>query len=991
MNFKKLKTKRVIVWGSTSLGLVALLTAANIVMRGLTEPLLNQIFGGKRPIIAEREPLTFNKQQAYENGNKVTEKICEEGMILLKNEGNALPLKANAKVTVFGKNSVNLVYGGSGSAAPDKDGERKTIFDSLTAAGIEYNQTLVDFYKNNSKSGDGRSENPKMENSGVTTLKTGETPISSYTSDVTDSYSNYGDAALVVFSRIAGENWDLPRKAEDNASRTYLDLDNNERDLLKHIVDSGKFQHVVVLMNGSNYIDLGFLKKGLDGVTADKIDACINIGSPGGSGIMALGKILTGAVNPSGHTVDLVYTNYKADPTYQNFGGNENGNDSYRAPNGTSDTDYHVVEYEENIYMGYRYYETRGKDNESWYNENVVYPFGYGLSYTTFSQEILDKSSLNGSLKTDKDFEVEVKVKNTGAVAGKEVVQLYVEAPYVSGKIEKPYKVLCAFGKTKLLEPGEEDTVKLTVTPYYFASFDNSDANGDGFKGYTLDDGDYVFHLGKDSHNDIDTFTKHLSSIETFEKDPTTGTVVKPLFDDVSFGTKLENGRVIGGMRTNLSRSSWDTTFPKTITDEERTASAELIALLDAYESGNKDEYNEFPTMGSSDEYLKVELSSLVGLDYVDPQWNAFLDQLSFEEMLSLFNLGCYETGAIVRTIDGEDIVVVPGTTSADGPTGLVSFLGNIAPGKQAAVYGCCYYCSECLVAQTYNLKLADEQASAIGDEALVGNERDENGIPYSGWYAPGVNLHRSPFSGRNTEYYSEDPLLCGKFAAQVIRGVQDKGVYANVKHFALNDQETHRSTLGIATWCDEQAIREMYLRPFEIAVKEGKSKGLMTSFNRIGTTWAGGDYRLCTTILRNEWGFQGSVICDFHTDAYMDSKQMLYAGGDLNLCSLTNCQLQIGSGAKNVSPDNAKDCNLLRNASHNLLYSLVNSNIMTVKVVGYKNAIWANVLTGVTIGIGVGIIGWGAWAIISSLLKKETGDAAAEAVSKATGETKTK
>ena len=978
MDFKKLKTKRVIVWGSTSLFITAVLITSNILMRGLFNPLLNQVFGGKRPIIEEREPLSFNKQDAYNNGNKVTEEICEEGMILLKNE-NALPLKANAKVTVFGKNSVNLVYGGSGSAAPDKDGERKTIFDSLTAAGIQYNQALVDFYNNNSKSGDGRSENPKMENSGVSTLKTGETPVSSYTNDVTDTYAQYGDAALVVFSRIAGENWDLPRKADDNASRHYLELDNNERALLKHIVDSGKFQHVVVLMNGSNYIDLGFLKNGLDGVTADKIDACINIGSPGGSGIMALGKILAGTVNPSGHTVDLVYTNYQNDPTYQNFGGNLTGNDdAYKSPSGTSDTDYHLVEYEENIYMGYRYYETRGKDDETWYNENVVYPFGYGLSYTTFQQEFVDKSDLEGSLKADKEFEVEVKVKNTGTVAGKEVVQLYVEAPYTSGKIEKAYKVLCAFGKTKLLNPGEEDTVKLTVDPYYFASFDNLDANGNNFKGYELDEGNYVFHLGTDSHHDIDTFTKTLSDNHQFKEDKVTGTEVKPLFDDVTAGVK-----------TNLSRTNWNGTFPTMITDSERIASEQLLAKLDAYESGNNDEYKDIPTMGSKEEYLKVELSSLVGLDYVDPKWNEFLDQLSFEEMLQLFNLGCYETGAVVRAIDGEDIVVVPGTTSADGPTGLVSFLGNIAPGKQAAVYGCCYYCSECLVAQTYNLELADKQAAAIGDEALVGNERDPNGIPYSGWYAPGVNLHRSPFSGRNTEYYSEDPLLCGKFAAQVIRGVQKKGVYANVKHFALNDQETHRSALGIATWCNEQAIREMYLRPFEIAVKEGKSMGLMTSFNRIGTTWAGGDYRLCTTILRNEWGFQGSVICDFHTDAYMDSKQMLYAGGDLNLCSLTNCQLQIGTAANQVSPDNAKDCNLLRNASHNLLYSLVNSNIMTVKVVGYKEAVWANVLTGATIGIAVGVVGWGAWAIVSSLLKKEDTVAAAETVSEATGETK--
>ena len=996
MGFKKVLTKRIIVWGATSLFLIGALTTANVLMRGELSSLLNSVFGGKRAITEPREKLDIKKEDAYKKGNEVTEKICEEGMILLKNEGNALPLKTSAKVSVFGKNSVNLVYGGSGSAAPDKDGERKTIFDSLTDAGIEYNQTLADFYKDKTKSGEGRSENPDMENSGVATLKTGETPVSSYTSDVTASYDQYGDAAIVVFSRIAGENWDLPRKADDNADRHYLELDNNERALLEHIVSSGKFAHVVVLLNGSNYIDLGFLKNGLSStVTADKIDACINIGSPGASGIMALGRILSGKVNPSGHTVDLVYTNYKNDPTWQNFGGNftDNG-DNYKDASGNN-TKYHLVEYEENIYFGYRYYETRGKDDAAWYNENVVYPFGYGLSYTTFGYNLEDYDG--ATLKADKEFDVEVKVTNTGSVAGKAVVQLYAEAPYTTGKIEKPYKVLTGFAKTKLLAAGESETVKITVNPYYFASFDSNDANGDGFRGYTLDEGDYVFHVGTDSHTDVATFTKTLSSKENFEKDPTTKYEVKPLFDDVS-----------AGMRSNLSRTDWTGTFPTTITDEERKVTSltekqkalnngnyDLLAELKSYKSTNNETFDEFPKMGSEDQIPTIELSSLVGLEYNDPQWNAFLDQLSFDEMLRLFNEGCYATGDITRNIDGEDYVLVPGTISADGPTGLVSFLGNVLPGGKPEVYGCCYYCSECLVAQTYNLDLAAEEASAIGDEALVGNERGD-GLPYPGWYAPGVNLHRSPFSGRNTEYYSEDPFMCGRFAAKVIQGVQEKGVYANVKHFALNDQETHRSAYGISTWADEQAMRELYLRPFEMAVKEGKTKGLMTSFNRIGTTWAGGDYRLCTTVLRNEWGFEGSVICDFHTDAYMDSKQMLYAGGDVNLCSQKSCKLSIGStevgegdNGGQVSKDSIKDANLLRKSSHNLLYSIANSNIMNVKILGYKNPVWQNVLTGATIGIAVGIVGWGAWAIVSSLLRKETAEGAAEAITEATGETK--
>ena len=831
-------------------------------------------------------------------------------MILLKNENNALPLRKGAKVSVFGKNSVDLVYGGSGSAAPDNKGERKTIFDSLTDAGIEYNQTLENFYKDNSKSGEGRIEDPIIHDSDVPTLKTGETPVSSYTSDIAASYDQYGDAAIVVFSRIAGENWDLPRKANDNADRHYLDLDNKERALLEHIVFSDKFARIIVLLNGSNYIDLGFLKNGLsNAVTADKIDACINIGYPGAFGIMALGKILTGEVNPSGHTTDLVYTNYQNDPTWQNFGGNfTNNGDNYLDASGNN-TQYHLVEYEENIYLGYRYYETRGKDDEAWYNANVVYPFGFGLSYTTFNEEIVNKADLETNALSANRFRVDVKVTNTGKVAGKQVVQVYAEAPYTSGGIEKPYKVLAGFGKTSLLEKGKSETIEIEIDPYYFASFDNHDKNNDGFKGFTLDSGNYKFHVATDSHTDIDIFTKSLVSTINFDKDPITNTEVKPLFDDVS-----------NGMKSNLSRTDWNGTFPTTPTVADRTANRALLNKLSSVEPNNDASFDdqEMPVMDVIGDKI-IPLDYLKGVAYNDEKWDAFLNQLSFQDMLDLFNKGCYSTCTIRKEVNGPYAILAWGTTSFDGPTGIVPFLGD------STVYGTCFYCSECLVAQTYNLDLAAKQAEAIGEEALIGDEK--TGVSYTGWYAPRVNLHRSPFSGRNAEGYSEDPFLTGRFAATVIDSVQKKGIYANVKNFALNDQETHRSNYGLATWADEQAMRELYFRPFEMAVKEDKSRGVMTSFNRIGTTWTGGDYRLLTKVLREEWGFVGSVISDFHLDDYMDSKQMLYAGGDLNLASMNKVQLKMGEGDGNVSSTNKKDVILLRNASHNVLYCIANSN----------------------------------------------------------------
>ena len=975
---KKLLKPRVIVWGATTIFLVAFMVTATVLTTKTFRGLLEGVFGSDTAITKEGESGIafeqdfFTKDEARENGNNVVKEICEEGMVLLKNENNALPLKPNAKVSVFGKNSVNLVYGGSGSAAPGGNIPKKTLYESLEAAGIAYNPTLKGFYDNNSKSGDGRGPTPDLPDGAIASLPTGETPVSSYTSDITGSYGEYSDAAIVVISRIAGENWDLPSKASDDSSRTYLDLDNNERAMLKHIVDQNKFEHIILLMNGSNYVDLGFLKMSADPLYAEvgsKIDGAIVVGSPGGNGIMALGEILSGKVNPSGHTVDTVYTNYKNDPVWQNFGdGVVAYGNSYKKPNGKW-ANYFFVEYEENIYMGYRYYETRGHEmGEEWYNANVVYPFGYGLSYTTFSQELVNKSALEGAaLNANETFEVEVKVKNTGSVPGKQVVQLYAEAPYTPGGIEKSYKVLAGFAKTKLLAANEEDTVKITVNPYDFASFDAHDKNSNGKSCYELDAGEYIFHLGTDAHNDFATFKKDLAATAFFENDPVTNNKVEPLFTEVSDHMQADNMQKFS--RKDFSQEN-PASFPVAATDEERTLTQDMIDKLDSYASTNDEVYTEMPTTGAD---ITVQFSELAGKDYDDPLWDEFLDQLTVSDMLTLFNDGCYSTPAIKRG----DSVLVPATTSADGPTGFVAFLGN------PAVYGCCYYCSECLVAQTYNLELATKEAHAIGNESLVGNIGGD-GLPYPGWYAPAVNLHRSPFSGRNTEYYSEDPFISGKFAAQVIKGVQEKGVYCNVKHFAVNDQETNRSAKGLATWLDEQALRELYLKPFEMAVKEGKSHGLMTSFNRIGTEWAGGSYRLVTTILRKEWGFQGSVICDFKTDNYMDSKQMLYAGGDVGLIGQDTLKLQT-SGKYNtpyVSPSDAKDVSLLRRSAHNNLYAIVNSNIMRAEITGYKLATW-KVLVYVVDGlISAGLLAWGFFAIWTALRKKDEGAAASEAAS---------
>ena len=994
---KKLLKPRVIVWAAVTVVLTtALIVADYFAMNKYVTLIEGTQLGGDTPIPDPNQKGTpfvskyDTKDKAFEYGNEVAKQICEEGMILLKNDNAALPLAKGAKVTVFGRNSVDLVYGGSGSAAPGKSsdaainkkyGWRKTINDSLTEAGFQVNPEMAKFYDKQ----DRRSDNPGMEdksgNQSVPVLSTGEVAYDKYTDVVKKSYDNYGDAALIVFSRIAGEGWDLPRKANDNDNRHYLELDNNERELIRQVAASKKFKKIVLLLNGSNYIDLGFLYERTNATDYNdfgkNIDAVINIGSPGANGIMALGNILDGSVNPSGHTVDTVYTQYQNDPTWQNFGGNK----SYQTPDGTDNytkggeaSKYYVVEYEENIYLGYRYYETRGKiDGEDWYNKNVVYPFGYGLSYTTFSEEITNVSALEGeALEYGKTFKVSIKVKNTGEAAGKQVVQLYASAPYTAGGIEKAHKVLVGFAKTKELKHNDTDTVEIEVDPYSFASFDSQDKNNNGFKGYELEKGEYTFYAGTDAHKEFGQFKKNLAADVKIEKDPVTGNKVEPLFPEVTAHMNQAE---------SLSRNNFAGTFPKAITDAERELDDETLSKLKSKDSTNDETYDKLPTMGA--EY-KVSIRDLAGKKYDDPLWDQFLDQLTFDDMLKLFNEGCYSTASISRKVkvineetgkeEEKNVVIVPGTTSADGPTGIVGFLGD------PAIYGCCYYQSECLLAQTYNVELADDQAEAIGSECLVGNEKG-TGLAYPGWYAPGVNLHRSPFSGRNTEYYSEDPFLNGRFAGRVIKGVAKMGVYANVKHFAVNDQETHRSTMGIATWLDEQAMRELYLKAFEIAVKEGEAHGLMTSFNRIGTEWAGGSYRLCTSILRKEWGFQGSVICDFHTDFYMDSKQMLYAGGDLNLCADKEQMLTTSNkySTPYVKATNAKDANLLRKSAHNNLFALANSCALKVDIIGYKTAGWKIAVRVVEVVIPVCLVAWGFFAIFTALRKKEKVAAAQE------------
>ena len=973
--FKNLSTR---IWFIVSCCLGALLLVLNVALAVPTvQDFATLIFGvstgtstGSTEGSDYYPKTTSSKDEARENGDTFNVKLAEEGIVMLKNKDNAFPLPSGTKVSVFGKNSAGIVYGGSGSGAVDSS-KAKTLHDSLTAVGFKVNPELEAFYAS-SASGAGRPNNPSDLDSGRSvSLETGETPLSMYTDKVKSSYSSYNDLALVVLSRIGGEGFDLPRTSAEEGKH-YLELDKNEIDMIKHVQASG-FKKVAIVINSGNAFELGFTKTDYEGILADKIDGVFLMPGTGTTGVMALGEILSGSVNPSGHTVDTYATDFTAAPSFQNFGDNSKDNGDLMLKEDGTSAGFYFVDYEENIYVGYRYYETRAAvEGETWYQNNVVYPFGYGLSYTSFSYELVDQDSLPTTLTTE-EFKVKVKVTNTGTKAGKAVAQLYGHAPYYAGKIEKSEVQLVDFGKTSLLEPGASEVLELNVNPYYMASYDYKDQNGDGFKGYTLDSGDYTFSVRTDAHTlaGSTSFQLNLPSTIKYEKDPVTDTVVKNLYTD-------NKERYLDSdyhLQTLLSRSDFNGTFPVTPTGDDYKLTQAEIKILEDRNPNNPNTY-EMPNLEVPEEDADLMLYDLfeknedgtIALDengrpyvlYDNPKWESLLNKVSLDKAKEMMNRAAFHTIEIPE-------IDKPRTYETDGPAGIVNFMFT------SEYYGCAAYCSETLVGMTFNQELAEEWGETVGEESLWGDITTVNGevvtkAPYSGWYAPGVNIHRSPFGGRNFEYYSEDPVHTGKMAAAEIRGTRRKGMYTFMKHFALNEQETHRSINGDISYCTEQAMREIYLKAFEIAVKEGKSLGIMSSFNRIGLKWTGGDYRLLTTILRDEWGFRGAVIDDLNTPGYMPVKQMCYAGGDLNLSTTRSWS--------KTDWNNANDVTVIRKALKNTLYVVANSNNMNGHGEGIVHSagkpIYKNIQLAVNIVLPIIIIGWGAPVIILVARKKE-------------------
>ena len=798
----------------------------------------------------------------------ITTRIEEEGIVLLENKDNTLPLNVekNAKVNVFGQSSTAIVYGGAGSGASNET-DNVTLQEGLKQAGFDVNEDLTKFYEDHKT---------KKKGQNVFNLKGGDYNInepatSEYSDKLISDAKKFSDTALVVFSRNGGEGGDLPMDMASytggDAGKHYLELQSCEQEMLSMVEKN--FEHVIVLVNSSNAMELGFLE--------DKnVDAALWIGGPGSTGCVAVGEVLCGAVNPSGRLVDTYAYDLTTAPAYYNAG------DFTYTSNG-EDTNEHYVEYAEGIYVGYRYYETRYVDNETGkcdedaYNKVVQYPFGYGLSYTTFEQKVTHHEVKDGKIN------IEIEVKNTGKVAGKDVAQVYVTAPYENGGVEKTFVELEGFAKTGMLEPGKTEKVTVSFDVEDMAAYDYINQGC-----YVLEKGTYEIKLMNNAHDVLDSFTYDVEDTIVYDENHARSTDQTAAVNTFDFAA---------GDVTYVSRSDWEGTLP-TARVEKKEATVEILDQLNLDHISklyvNPSNEGDKITTGADN---GLTLSDMVGVPYDDEKWDKLLDELSVDEMAKLMGYGGFSTVEIASI----DKVA---TIDIDGPAGLNALTSDIS-GVQ--------FPSEAVIGSTYNVELVDEMGQTYAQEA--------NAHGVVGIYAPGLNIHRTPFSGRNFEYYSEDPVLNGKLGAAMTRGCNSMGVYCYPKHFALNDQETNRS--GVCVWSNEQAMREIYLKAFEIVVKEGNNHGLMSSYNRIGTVWSGGCKELLTNVLRGEWGFEGAVATDYANAKLLNADQALMAGGDLMLSTT-------GATLSDKVTGSIEGQQKLRQASKNVLYMVVNSRAYT-------------------------------------------------------------
>lgn len=869
---KEVATRKIVHSESWLVALVGIVVAVSMMLTGPLSTLLNNATITKYTL----SDATVSK------ANELAKDVQSEAVTLLKNDDSNLPLSGK-KVNVFGWGSTNPVYGGTGSGSMSKQYKTVSLLDGMKQAGLKTNTELSKLYT------DYRKDRPEVGMFAQDwTLP--EVPAKQYSDKLVSDAKDFSDEAVVVLTRVGGEGADLPTdmKAKGitykNNSKDYddfqkgesfLQLSKTERDMIDLVTSN--FKKVTLVYNGANTFQFDFLND------YPQIQSVVWCPPAGQTGFSALGEVLAGETNPSGKTSDTFLKDLTKSVSYNNFGKFEYTNMADKAAKYKGFTGDDVtaipgfVNYSEGIYVGYKFYETASDEGLINYDDTVAFPFGYGLSYTSFDQK-LDSVKYKGGKVT-----VTATVTNTGDKAGKDVVEVYYNPPYTDGGIEKASKNLAGFEKTKELQPGESQKVTVKFDDDDMASYDYK-----GAKAYVLEKGDYDISIQSDSHHVIDHKAITVKDTVTYDSDSNTHngdkTVATNQFDDVA------------GDVTYLSRADHFANY------KEATAAPTNFKMSDKaketfYNNSNYDpkkfdkDSDKMPTTGAKN---GLKLSDMYGKDYDDADWDKLLDQLTFDDMDNLIANGGYGTQAL-KSVGKIQL------TDADGPASLNNnFTGVGSIGFPASTAFAC----------TWNKDLAKQFGEMIGDMA--------HDMHVAGWYALAMNIHRNAFSGRTFEYFSEDSLLSGVMASSEISGAKSKGVYSFMKHFALNDQETKRTEM-LCTWTNEQAMREIYLKPFEMSVKEGGAQAVMSSFNYIGNTYAGADSALLQTVLRGEWGFKGFVLTDYFGGyGYQNADQEVRAGNDSMLATtkITN----------HITDKSATSVKAMRQAAHNILYTAANS-----------------------------------------------------------------
>ena len=818
--------------------------------------------------------------ETNEEAAEVAEEIMEDGIVLLKNE-SLLPLNETKKLNIFGWESINPAYGGAGSGGINDLYDIVSLNQGLENAGFSINQELVDFYNNYG------ADNPEMSIQKQSwTLP--EPPVDTYSDELIKSAKEYSDVAVVVLSRKAGEGhndipMDVRKAAYDNNSdeyddfpegEHYLQLSQTERDMVDMVCSN--FDNVIVIYNGANQFELGFADE------YPQIKSVVWCPGTGNVGFNALGKVFSGEVNPSGKTPDTFIYDMTTAPWWNNAEKTEYTNLADMAVEGMNAGTAQVyapafTNYVEGIYVGYKYYETAAQEGAIDYDKTVQYPFGYGLSYTEFEQKMGELEEKDGQISVD------VEVTNTGDVAGKDVVEVYYKPPYTNGGIEKSSANLIEFAKTDLLQPGESQTVTVTFSIEDMASYDENNA-----KAYVLEKGDYAISINSDSHTVLDQKTY------TADKDVVYKGENKRASDDTAATNVFEDAK---GDVTYLSRADHFANY------EEATAAPASAELGEPYVSEyhlnsnfDKTTYlndeDVMPTTGADN---GLTLADMRDADYDDPRWEKLLDQLTVDEMANMIAMAGYQTAAM-------DSVGKVATLDFDGPAAINNNFTGV---------GSIGFPIEVVVASTWNKELAQAWGECMGKIS------QEMGA--EGWYAPGMNTHRTAFGARNYEYFSEDGVLAGNMGAKAVEGARKYGVYSYIKHFALYEGNAKM----VSVWSNEQAIREIYLKPFEISVKQGGANAVMVSWSFLGDKWTGESSNLMNTVLRDEWGFRGMALTDFFRNnghGFMNADAALANGVDVMLSTFNGEENNV------ANPEHPTSVLQMRNACKNVMYTVVSS-----------------------------------------------------------------